>query len=263
MPELPDVQVFKEYFDATALHQRVAAVDKCHRDLLQGVSPDRLGGALEGHSFTATVRHGKWLLARAGEDGWLVLHFGMTGYLRYYKKEDKAPGHIRLLLRFDNGYRLAFDCLRKLGRIGFSESVEKFIEEQDLGPDALEVAADVEKLSELLQDKRGSIKSALMDQHLLAGIGNIYSDEILFAAGVRPQAKVQELSAEKVREIARAMDEVLRGAIDCRVGEEGWPEGKWLVPHREDGEKCPRCGGRIKKEKISGRSSYFCRDHQG
>jgi formamidopyrimidine-DNA glycosylase len=102
-----------------------------------------------------------------------------------------------------------------------------------------------------------------MDQHLLAGIGNIYSDEILFVAGIHPLAQVPELSEGKMREIARAMETVLRGAIDCRVGEKGWPGGKWLVPHREDGEKCPRCGGRIKKEKVSGRSSYFCRDHQG
>jgi len=263
MPELPDVQVFKEYFDATALHQKVAAIEKCRHDLLHGISANRLGEALQGHPFTTTIRHGKWLFARAGEDGWLVLHFGMTGTLRYYEKEDKAPGHIRMLLRFENGYRLAFDCTRKLGRISFAESVEKFIEEHDLGPDALEVAGDAEKLTEMLQGKRGSIKSALMDQSLLAGIGNIYSDEILFVAGVRPQDKVPDLWGKQRREIARAMEEVLRGAIDCRVGEKGWPGGKWLVPHREDGEKCPRCGGRIKKEKISGRSSYFCRDHQG
>lgn len=263
MPELPDVQVFKEYFDASALHQRVAAVEKCHHNLLHGISPDRLEEILEGHPFTATVRHGKWLFARVGENGWLVLHFGMTGCLRYYKKEDKAPGNIRLLLRFVSGYRLAFDCRRMLGRIGFSESVEKFIKARSLGPDALEVARDVANLAELLQGKRGTIKSALMDQHLLAGIGNIYSDEILFVAGIHPLTKVPELSAKQMREIARAMDGVLRRAIDCRVGEKGWPGGKWLVPRRKDGEKCPRCGGSIKKEKISGRSSYFCRDHQG
>ena len=260
MPELPDVEIFRQYLQATALHQQIRQVRVEEPDLLDGVSPGRLRKQLEGESLQSAVRHGKYLFAEAGDRGWLVLHFGMTGFLKYFRDDGSRPDHVRLSLQFAGGYRLAYACPRKLGRIAWWETIEGFVADRKLGPDPLAEGFDAGDFGALLEKRRGSIKGLLMNQEALAGIGNIYSDEILFQAGIHPRTTVAELRGEGQRIFGHLKD-VLRGAIECRVGEQGWPEG-WLLPHREPGAECPRCGGRIERVKVVGRSAYLCTEHQ-
>jgi formamidopyrimidine-DNA glycosylase len=261
MPELPDVQIFKQYFDATSLQRKIAAVIQCDADLLAGVSKTELQHRLSGKSFSATSRHGKYLFARFGEKDFLVLHFGMTGFLRAYKHEDKAPGHIGLLLRFTDGYHLAYDCRRRLGHISFTDNPVHFIKGRKLGPDALALCADPAGFAKRLQGHSGSIKALLMNQKVLAGIGNIYADEILFRAGLHPKKKTSDLDEEERRTLAVKTRHVLETAIDRRAGAKGWPSS-WLLPRRQPGKSCPRCSGEIQRITVSGRSTYFCAGHQ-
>jgi formamidopyrimidine-DNA glycosylase len=261
MPELPDVQIFKQYFDATSLKRKIAAVVQCDPRLLSGVSESSLRRRLSGRSFSETSRHGKYLFARFGEKAFLVLHFGMTGFLRAYKHEDKAPGHIRLLIRFEDGYHLAYDCRRRLGLISLTDAVEPFIQARELGPDALALCADPASFALSLQDHRGSIKTLLMNQKVLAGIGNIYADEILFRAGLHPKKKTGDLDEEERRTLAVKTRHVLETAIGRRAGAKGWPSA-WLLPRRQPGRSCPRCSGEIQRITVSGRSTYFCPTHQ-
>ncbi len=261
MPELPDVEIFRRYFQSTALHQPVAAVQVPSPKLLRDLSASRLGRKLHGRTFVATSRHGKYLLAEVPGKGHLVLHFGMTGFLKYHRRAEAGPVHAALILEFDNGYRLVFDCQRKFGEIRWHRSVAELRQAKELGPDPLRDGFEGKDFRRILRRRRGAIKSLLMNQQALAGIGNVYSDEILFQAGMHPRRPVSDLDEDEIRQLYGRVGSVLQQAIDCRVGEKGWPKG-WLLPRREAGETCPRCGGTIERLKISGRHAYCCPEHQ-
>lgn len=262
MPELPDVEVFKRYLDSTALHKKIEAVSVKDRDLLEGVAAQSVRDRLLGRELSSSRRHGKYLFAEVEGEGWLVLHFGMTGFLKYYKREEAAPEHVRLLLEFANGYQLAYDCQRKFGMVGWTEDVDGFVEEKGMGPDPLASDLDLRQFRDRLHGRRGAIKPTLMNQKVLAGIGNVYSDEILFQAGVHPERKIPSLGDDEVEEIYRALVRVVAAAIDAQADPERLPRG-YLLPHREEGAECPRCGGTLRKKTVSGRSAYFCEEHQG
>ncbi|MFB6290506.1 MAG: DNA-formamidopyrimidine glycosylase [Candidatus Bipolaricaulia bacterium] len=258
MPELPDVEVFRKYMDSTALHQEIEDVElREAKRILKETTQQDLKDQLIGREFSTTRRHGKHLFAGLTDGIWLMMHFGMTGFLKYFENQEEAPDHIRALYKFTNGYNLAYDCQRKLGQLKLVESPEKFAEENNLGPDVLSDEFDFDKFLERLESSRAMIKSALMNQKLMAGIGNIYSDEILFKAGVHPKAKAKDISEKVLREIYSAIHEVLREAIDSEVEPERMPS-HFLLPNREEGGECPQCGGEIEKIKVSGRSSYVC-----
>ena len=127
MPELPDVETFKRYLNATSLHQRITAVDVRNAYVLKDVSGRELARGLKGRRFESSRRHGKHVFVRADCDVWLRLHFGMTGFLRYFKGEEKTPPHARVVFVFGKDYRLAFDDQRMFGEIGLVEDVDEFL----------------------------------------------------------------------------------------------------------------------------------------
>lgn len=261
MPELPDVETFKEYFQATALHQEIDGVEVKSTDVLEGVSKQRLIEKLSNRKFCGVTRHGKYLFAELTGEGWLVLHFGMTGSLKYFQNDQHAPDHIRILISFTNDYSLAYDCPRKLGRVSWTDDRKQFVADKELGPDPLHNNFNKQVFSRILETRRGMIKSLLMNQKALAGIGNIYSDEILFQAGIHPETGVHELRKDEVGRLYDCLMHVLHTAIDLHVGKKGWPDD-WLLPHRKAGTECPRCGDKIIKLQVCGRSAYCCGKHQ-
>ncbi|NIR46889.1 Fpg/Nei family DNA glycosylase, partial [candidate division KSB1 bacterium] len=212
MPELPDVEVFKKYLDATSLYQTIAEVETKSRDMLGNVTPQALRQSLTDHEIEGSKRHGKFLFLRIDDEVWLVLHFGMTGFLKYFKNGNDSSEHVRLLLKFSNGYRLAYDCKRKLGAIELTKDPQKFVEDKGLGPDALQSEFDVETFGRILEGRRGRIKSTLMNQQLMAGIGNVYSDEILFHVGIHPEAKARAIKEPMQERLFHGMKEVLQTA---------------------------------------------------
>lgn len=261
MPELPDVEIFKRYLDATALRKKIKGSNVHDADLLDGVSRQKLQRRLHGERFRDTHRHGKFLFARFGASDWLILHFGMTGFLKYHKNSDDTPDHTRLTIDFANGYHLAYSCQRKLGKISHTDSVDHFIENQGLGPDCYSDRFSFEAFTQALGHRSGAVKSSLMNQNRMAGLGNIYSDEILYQTGIHPESAVTRIDEETRRTLYRAMRRIVRVAIDRRVTPEDFPRN-YLIRHREEGAGCPRCGGTITRMKISGRSAYVCPYHQ-
>ncbi len=255
MPELPDVEVYRRYLDATARGKKITGVEIRTAKILSGGSGKKFCDRLTGRTLGATRRRGKYLFARLEGDGWLVEHFGMTGELKYFRDPAYEPDHTRMLLLLDNGYRLAYVNVRLLGKIARAETIEEFAGEHNLGPDALEIGR--EEFAGILEKKRGSLKSALMNQKDLSGIGNIYSDEILFQAGLHPQSEPRELDRETVNRLHRTMRRVLKTAIRNKADPKFFPAG-YLTGKREEGGDCPRCGGKIERLKISGRSAYYC-----
>lgn len=255
MPELPDVEVFRRYLDSTSLHKTVRDVDVRDAGVLRSISGRGLEKSLKGRSLESTRRRGKHLLARLDEDGWLTIHFGMTGYLEYFKSVKGERPHDRVVMRFDNGYHLAFVCQRKLGRIGLVKHPGRFFASHALGPDALDL--DMDTFRDMLGGRRGAVKPALMDQSFIAGIGNIYADEILYHAGIDPRARASSLGHKSVDALFGKMKRVLNMAIDRKADPERLPR-TWLLPHREEGASCPKCGGTVKRIRLSNRSAYLC-----
>jgi formamidopyrimidine-DNA glycosylase len=257
MPELPDVEAFRGYLDATALHHAVTGVHVRDERILEGTTPAALGRALHGRALTGTRRHGKHLLALVEEDGALVLHFGMTGGLRYEREPQLGRSDV-MVVDFDNGYHLVIESQRRLGRVGLTRDPEGFAGARDLGPDALSLSE--EAFLGCLGSGRATVKSALMDQGRLAGIGNVYSDEILFDAGIHPRRRLSGLGDDERRRLYGSLRRVLEQAADCGADPDCFPDD-WLTPARE-ARPCPRCGGTIEKLTVSGRTAYACPGHQ-
>jgi formamidopyrimidine-DNA glycosylase len=255
MPELPDVEIFKRYLDATSLHQRVDAVEVRNAYVLKGTSPRELARELKGRRFESSRRHGKHLFVRADGKIWLRLHFGMTGSLQYFKNDTKEPRHTRVLFVFAKGHGLAFDDQRQFGQIGLVKDVDEFLKKSALGPDALET--DLEEFRKILKRHRGAVKSLLLNQKLIAGIGNIYADEVLFRARIHPATEISRLGDKALAKIFRTTRDILKRAIAAKADANQMPKS-WLLPHRGKRGRCPRCGSELKSSTIGGRTAWFC-----
>lgn len=255
MPELPEVEIYRRRLEGSALHRPVDTVRVAAPELLRGTSPQGLGRALNGHAFTAARRHGKYLFAVHDGDGALVLHFGMSGVLVTVSAGEEGPDYIRCELEFADGGRLAYSAPRKLGLITLAGTVDEFIRDQGLGPDAL--GLDANTLERLTAGRRGGIKSWLMDQGTMAGIGNVYSDEVLFQAGMHPRRPVKSLDHAALTRLHGAMGKALHGAIDAGAEPARMP-ANFLLPHRHDGGHCPNCDTPLERSRAAGRTAWHC-----
>ncbi len=255
MPELPDIEAFRRYFDSTALHQKIQKTKVGDVRILEGVSPRKLHRALNGQSFQSTWRHGKLLFVELANRAWLVLHFGMTGQLKYFRSAEQQPSHTRLLVQFTNGFQLAYECQRMLGAISLTQAPDHFIRRKRLGPDALEL--DRARFRQLFWRRRGRIKPALMNQHTIAGLGNIYTDEVLFQAGIHPTMPVRRLNDAQLSRLFSGIRRVLSTSIRHGSDARDLP-ASYLIHHRSEGDSCPRCGAAIRRTRLNQRGTYFC-----
>jgi formamidopyrimidine-DNA glycosylase len=255
VPELPELEVFKRYVDSTSLHQDIETIEVKNGKVLGGVSAGGLKRGLEGTNFESTRRHGKHLFVELGDGRWLLLHFGMTGGLKYYRDADEEPAHARVLISFRNGYRLAFDDQRLFGKVDLIEDPDGYIQVHKLGLDPLDL--DFPAFRERLEGRRGEIKATLMNQQVFAGIGNIYSDEILFQVRLHPKTSVGRLDEGSLHDLHEQTRRVLRAAIERGADPGGLPES-FLLPYRQEGADCPRSNGKIHKTKAAGRTAYYC-----
>lgn len=258
MPELPDVEKWRRYLDATSLHHRVAEVDLRGAGTLDAATRRRLLARLPKASFDRTMRHGDYLFVKLREEAdWLMLHLGMTGRLACLKGEESPPEHTRFLVRFADGRRLACSSERHLGRIGLVESPAAFIRESGLGPDAFLPGLSLAEFRHGLARRRGSVKSAVMDQRFIAGIGNRYSDEILFQARIHPRTGARKLRKHQTAALYATIARVLHIAIGRGADPARLP-ASWLLPHRKAGGACPRCATPLGWLVTSGRKAFFC-----
>ena len=258
MPELPEVEGYTRYFARHALDQKIVRVDVLDERILGAIRREKLARALKGKSFRAVRRHGKHLFADAG-GVWLHLHFGMSGDLAYYR--DEPPRFARVIFDFDNGAHLAFEDMRLFGVVDLTPSPEDYIAEHELGPDPLDRNFTLRVFRDIVAMRRGAAKSLLMSQDVIAGIGNLYADETLFQTSIHPRRGVDTLSPDQIRSIFMTMQRVLRDVIDRKERNLDYPP-RYLIHHREEGARCPRCGGEISRAVVFGRTTYFCSKHQ-
>jgi formamidopyrimidine-DNA glycosylase len=253
MPELPDVEGFRRYLARHAQGKRIEGVDVRDPQLLRNRTPQSLARSLRGSRFAEPQRHGKWLIAPAG-DIELLLHFGMTGELRWAPSSEARHVHDRIIFVCEGG-ELRYNNMRRFGGMWVAgDGGERDAVTGPLGPDAAHL--DPETFERLLRARRGGIKAALMAQRLIAGVGNLLSDEILWRARVHPGAQVPSLSAAR----RRAIYEGLRGAIGESIRYGRVPHGqRWLTRVRDQRDaRCPRCGTSLRRATIAGRTAVWC-----
>lgn len=261
MPELPDVECFKRVLARSALRKTIDGVVVSDARILGKLKARTLATRLRGARLVAARRHGKHLMARVDRGGWLTLHFGMTGGLHFVRKPDQEPPFTRVRLDFAGDGSLAYTNKRMLGRVGLVEDAADFIADEKLGPDALDARFDFRAFQTALLGSKRDVKSVLMDQQILAGIGNIYSDEILFQARINPAARSNKLGPPELKRLFVQMRKVLKTAVARGAGSEQFiermPKGA-LLPERKKGGHCPRCRSQLKVFKVGGRTAYCC-----
>lgn len=254
MPELPEVEVFKRYFDETSLHKRIIDVSIYDSRLLK-TSVTRVRQALLENEFDRTQRWGKYLFAHVVGGEWLTLHFGLTGQLRSFMHKSDRPHNVALEIDFVDKSILVMTSKRRLGAINITESPQHYIKINGLGVDALQI--DCDRFQTIFYIKRGSVKGALMDQSTLAGVGNVYADEILYQTKVHPLTNVNDIEPDKIAEIWQVMRSVLNTAVDYLTRGEELPDD-WFIHCRQIDANCPRCNSEIERISVLGRSSYLC-----
>src|SRR5215813_10969960 len=202
MPELPEVETFRRYLDSTSLKQRITNVEVQDSYVLKRISARELTRRLKGRRFEKSHRHGKHLFVRASDELWLRLHFGMTGSLEYLEDDEVAPKTARVIFGFANSCRLAFCDQRKFWEIELVKDVCEFLQTRGLGPDALEIG--LSEFQAIVGKHRGIMKAILLNQQVIAGIGNLYADEILFRARMHPATEAARLSHKDLKRLFRA-----------------------------------------------------------
>ena len=282
MPELPEVEVTRRQLAPLILGRVVSRVLASPDSRFFLTRSRDLRRRLVGRRLEALERRGKYLLARLDDGSLLLLHLGMTGQLLgvdpaavagsswFGRGRRRATptvnAHTRLRLEFeDGGVELHFRDARKFGRVQLLSRGQRCARLERLGVDALEATPD-----DLWRATRGrgiSIKSLLLDQSVLAGVGNIYADEALFLARVRPTRRANRTSRTEVGRIAAALRGVLRGAIadgGSSISDYLRPDGdrgRFQSNHRvygRSGEPCLVCGAGIRRTVIGQRSAHFC-----
>lgn len=254
MPELPDVEHFRRFLSEHASGRTIRRVVVTDPGILRGVEAEPLHRELVGHRFQDPDRLGKWLIAWTTGPA-VIIHFGMTGDLTWAKGSNGRHAHDRVVFVTDRG-ELRYRNMRKLGGLWLAHGPHEVAAVLGpLGPDALEVKR--RQFLQLLDRRRGRVKAALMDQKLVAGLGNILVDEILWQSRVHPAAPVNGLSETQRDQLFTRMRSVVRRAVEKYDDIDR--NQRWLSHVRgRPGARCPRRHEVLARTVIAGRTTYYC-----
>ncbi|MFX1495177.1 MAG: DNA-formamidopyrimidine glycosylase family protein, partial [Promethearchaeota archaeon] len=210
MPELPEVESFKNYLDSTSLNKLIKNI-KIRDVRVLNVPETELKRELINKKFVSSNRHGKYLFVKVNSK-FLVLHFGMSGYLESYNNVNEEPAHSRIRFKFSDDTFLSYVSQRMFGRVDLCDSIENYIKKKKLGPDALNM--NYEEFLSTLKRRTTISKTFLMDQNIIAGIGNIYSDEILYQSKINPKTRIHELDEKKLNKLFDNIKKILKYGIE-------------------------------------------------
>ncbi len=270
MPELPEVETIATDLRPLLVGRRVSSVDLRFPTIVRHPEPELFVRDLPGHVVHSLDRRGKYILIRLGDGLLLVVHLGMTGQLLHKLPGDAQRPHTHVILGLDNGTELRYSDPRRFGRLllGTEEDLVRARKLPRLGPEPLDAAFTPRELHRRLYGRRAPLKLLLLDQSILAGVGNIYADEACFAAGIRPDRPPLRLSRLRAGRLHGALREaLLRGianrgsSIDDYVdlyGAQGRQQEELKVYGR-GGRPCSTCGRPLTLIRLGGRATVFCR----
>ena len=269
MPELPEVETVVRSLQGALPGRRILGVRLGKTDFIE--DPAALEQKLPGSRIARVRRHGKFIVldldAQNGsaEARTLLIHLGMTGQIRACPREEPIAAHTHVFFALDDGREMRYVDIRRFGQMRLLENGGQANALGELGLDPTE-ASEAEFTAQM-RSRRARVKALLLDQHVLRGMGNIYSDESLWRARIHPRRIGANLSSDEHRRLYRAVRDVLAEAIRLRgssisdyVDADG-NRGEFQLRHRvyqREGETCFRCKAAIRREIVAGRSSYFC-----
>jgi formamidopyrimidine-DNA glycosylase len=273
MPELPEVETIRRDIEKEFVNKRIKKVDvtgsrsvRRHQDVKEFIA------RTEGRKVTGTRRRGKYLLLKLDSGDIVVAHFGMSGQLLRANPKDPVGKHTHVVLTFVGAPQLRFVDPRTFGEL-FVTAPERLEDEvpelAHLGFDPVDEQMAWTSFGALLAARKTKLKPLLMDQRFVAGIGNMYADEILFSAGLRHDRSSDSLTPQEIRRLYRSVIETLQEAIKHRgssLADEQYRDifgdaGEFQRLHNvydREGQACPRCRSTIARIKANGRSSFFC-----
>lgn len=269
MPELPEVHTVAVELDHRLTGRSVVAAEVLWSRTVAHPAPDQFVASLTGQRVTAVSRRAKYILIHLDGGACLVIHLRMTGRITIVPASASRDPHTRIVLRLDGGAEMRFADTRKFGRMylvpaGEAVPVPSYA---SLGPEPLEPEFTPDVFAACVSERRGNVKAALLSQTLVAGLGNIYVDEALFAAQLHPRRTLQSLRPREVSALHGAIVAVLSEAV--RLGGTSFSDYRttWgrlggyqqrLAVFRRAGAPCARCGAPIVRELIAGRGTHFC-----
>ena len=266
MPELPEVETIRRYLKngikdhPSILGKRVYRAHILWDGVLEAPGKEEFLSRIKGQTVQEVGRRGKHLLIQLTSHT-LILHLRMSGDVIAETKHRPLRKHDRLVLNFEDDTRLAFNNVRKFGRAWLTANPEQLLD--DLGPEPLAADFTPGDLYRILQAHSRQMKYFLLDQRMIAGLGNIYSDESLHQAGIHPRMKSDALSFQQANVLWQAIRRVLQAGIDQQGTTIDWmyrggDYQRYLQVYGQEDQPCEQCGTIIKRTRIAQRSTYFC-----
>ena len=269
MPELPEVETIRRDLEPLVMGRRIVAVDvdEATLPLLAGATTDieALRTSLVGRTFASAGRRGKYLLFGLDDGNTLVVHLRMTGRLVWRCSGAPSEPYQRAVISLDNGYDLRWSDLRKFGTWRIVSDPASVITK--LGPEPIDADFSLAVFRTALRGRTAPVKAVLLDQRRVAGLGNIYVDEALFEAGIRPDTPAGDVPEAALRRLFASARAVLERGIEHRgasfkdyvdgQGEQG-TQHMYVKVFRRDGKPCYTCGSTIERSVVGGRGTHFC-----
>jgi formamidopyrimidine-DNA glycosylase len=255
MPELPEVETASRVLRAATVGRTIRAARALHPSARRAL-PDDVAARLAGRRIDAVVRWGKHQALTLDDGSTLHAHFRMTGDWHVGPGDAPLPAHARVVLQLDDGTRICLVDSRALGSITWHAAGAAPVPR--LGPDALEDAFDAAALRTALRGRRAAIKPALLDQRVVAGVGNIYAAEALWRAQIDPRVPAAEVGPARAARLVDAIKGVMRDALDAPGRYQDDEAVERLQVYGREGDPCARCGATIRRIVQAGRSTYFC-----
>jgi formamidopyrimidine-DNA glycosylase len=265
MPELPEVETVKNEILPHVAGRTITGITLLWERIVKEPSPEEFCSSLTGRKILDIARRGKYMIASLSGGDYLIIHLKMTGSLILQKSKDEPPKFARAVIHLDDGNSIFFRDPRKFGAMRLVRDKDRIIGK--LGPEPLEAGFTARVLAERLAKRKAPMKALLCEQNLVAGIGSMYADEALFAAGIHPMRSPQSLSKKEVKLLHEAIREILWAAIENKGasvntyfrpdGSKGTAHYEFKVAHR-GGQPCLVCGTPVERIVVRGRGSYFC-----
>lgn len=267
MPELPEVETIAADLRRQLIGRRLLAAHILWPRTLAAPDPASLNARLAGCEVIDVGRRGKYLLIALNSGDTLIIHLRMTGRLALMEADDPRleEDHVRARFALTDGSYLVFTDARKFGRIWLAQDIAEVLGR--LGPEPFDLHFTPQQLGERLSSRRAAVKALLLDQHIIAGLGNIYADEALYLAGIHPLRPGASLTPDELNRLHAAIRSVLAESIAQRgtmlrdyrtpYGPDGAYKSRLRV-YGQPGRPCPRCGTPIERMRVAQRSTHFC-----
>ena len=265
MPELPEVETIVSELSPLVSGRRIERVEFLWPGTLLAPGAEEFAAGVEHRAIKSLSRRGKYLVFTLDTGRLMLVHLRMTGSLRVVGNRAPVPPHTRAVVHLEHGQDIVFVDPRKFGKFQLADPGCHLLAR--LGTEPLEPAFTTAALAKIMGGRRSPVKSVLLNQMLIAGVGNMYADEALFCAGIHPGRPAASLSKQEVSRLRLAVIKVLREGIEAKGasisnyfrpgGETGRAHIAFKVAHRRN-EKCRRCGVPIERMVIQQRGTYFC-----